>query len=229
MLAEQTLGRWAVGAGAVVLAISGVFGGWEEAEGPPPTGAGVPIDGGAWTVTLHDARLVGELPPMRLPDKENHWIVVVATIEVKTEQTRSIGSVLQLPETEGIDNDEDGLTSARDVVLMRDATIISELHPGMPEKVAFFWERKKNSPVPSELRVVVTAWEYRENTLTLGHEWFPNEDAYTVAGIPVLDKRDANASASPTAGPRPTPSTTPSPRPSGSTSPRPTATVRPSS
>ncbi|WP_162907177.1 hypothetical protein [Allorhizocola rhizosphaerae] len=229
MLAEQTLGRWAAGVGAIVLAVSGVFGGWEKAEGPPPTGPGVAIDGGTWTVTLHDARLVGELGPMKLPRKENHWLAVVATIEVKTDETRPISGVIQLPETAGIDNDEDGLTSARDVMLMRDATIISQLHPGMPEKVVFFWEREKNSPVPSELRLVVTAWEYRENSLTQGNEWFPNEDAYTVASVPVLDKRDATASASPTTGPRPTPSTTPTARPSGSTSPRPTASARPSS
>ncbi len=227
MLAEQTFGRWAIGVFAVMLAISGLFGGWQRAESEP-TKAGVPIDGGPWTVTIADARLVGDMKPMTLRRKENHWIAVVATIEITVDATwTNLREIIQLPQTEGIDNDADGLTSAREIVLVRDSTPISQLNPGMPERVAFFWERNKDSPVPAELRVVVTALEFREETLSLTERWRPNEDAYTLVTADVIDKRGSDPSPSPTgrpsppASPRPTSSSSPSVRPTASASPRP--------
>lgn len=190
-LAEQSTGRLSMGAGAVVLAISGVFGGWAPTPPPPPASIDAPIDGGRWQVTVSGARLVGELKPMSLSKKENYWLVVIATVEIKAEKTvRYLGSIVHLPD----DDDEDGETeSPAGVVLMRDGRKINQLNPGMPEKVAIFFEQPAGRPAPTEITAIIRAYEYRENTLTGGIEWMPNDEGETEVLIPVLDKREAAA------------------------------------
>jgi len=186
-LSEQPMRRWGIGLGALVLAVSGLFGGWKPAPAPPPAAVNSVVDGGSWRVTITGARLVGELKPMVLSDKGNHWVVVLATVEITAERTwKHIHQILTLS---GVDGVKDG--PARDVLLMRDATKISQLNPGLPEKVAFFWEHKAGSPVPTEITVQVQAWQFRVNSLTQGREWMPDDDAMVEVRVPVADRREA--------------------------------------
>lgn len=185
-LAGQGARRWGYGLGAVVLAVSGLFGGWKPAPPPPPAQAGTVIDAGPWRVNIRDARLTGELEPMLLIKKENHFIVVVATTEITGDETwKGISSILELSGVDGVDK-----PYPAGVVLMRDATKIGQLHPGMPEQVAYFWERAAGSPAPTEIIVRVKAYEYRANSLTDHMEWLPLPEADTGVRVPVIDKRE---------------------------------------
>lgn len=187
LLAQQSMGRWSMTFGVLVLGISGLFGGWTPAPPRPPATVDTVIDGGAWRVTILRARLVGDLKPMVLSNDEDHWIVVVAKVEITTEETWThLGQILELPPVQGVEGER-----AAGVVLMRDARRINQLHPAMPEEVAFFWQQKAGSPVPTEITVRVGAREYRMDTLTKADAWMPNDEAEVLVRVPVVDKREA--------------------------------------
>lgn len=189
LLAQQPMRNWSMVFGVVAVAISGLFGGWQPAPPKPPATVNTQIDGGAWKVTVTGVRAVGELKPMVLSDKENHWLVVVADVEITAEKSwTNIGGILELTGVDGVDGER-----AAGVVLMRDARRINLLHPGMPEKVAFFWEQRAGTPLPTEVTVRVTAREYRENSLTKADEWMPDDKGAVLVRAPVVDKREAAA------------------------------------
>lgn len=81
-LAQQSMPRLGIGIGVVALAVSGLFGGLQEATEPAakPVAVGEVADGGPWKVTVTRARLVNDLKPMVLKDKGNRWIVVIAKV-----------------------------------------------------------------------------------------------------------------------------------------------------
>jgi len=201
-LAQLPMFRWGLGLGAIVLAISSLFGGLDTAE-EKNTAVNAEIDGGPWKVTVTGARLVGELPPMRLSDKNNLWIVVLATVEITADHTwSSLGEVVQLAPVEGVKAKVTktlaGTSVQRNVgiVLMRDATRISQLNPGMPEKLAFFWELTGTSKIPAEVKVYIGSMEHRRDNLTSHMSWMDDSARNKPVVVPVVDRRAATAGTS---------------------------------
>jgi hypothetical protein len=201
-LAQQSMRRWAAGLAVVVLAISGLFGGLKEAE-PKPTAVNTEIDAGPWKVKVTGARLVGELKPMTLSEKGNNWIVVLATVEITADTTwRYLNEVVQLAPIDGV-KDPVSKTLAgtpvqrtSGVVLLRDAARIDQLNPGMPEEVAFFWELKAGSKLPTEVKVYIGSRVFREDSLTSRMTWMDSSEDNQHVVVPVVDRREATAAAS---------------------------------
>jgi hypothetical protein len=194
--------RWVLVIAAVSLGLSSAFGGLKDAP-ERPAALDKPFDAGPWTVTITGGRLVGELPPMYLSDKENNWIVVLATIEVTADRTwRYLTPIIQLAPTEGIKQD---LTKNLDrvpyhpaagIVLLRDATKVDQLNPGMPEKLAFFWELEAGAPIPTELKVYLAVRKYREDNLTSKMEWMDHAELNQPVVVPIVDRRAETAASS---------------------------------
>jgi hypothetical protein len=194
--------RWGIGIGVVLVAISGLFGGLNTAP-QRPVALNTAIDAGPWKITVTGARLVGDLPPMHLSDKKNYWIVVLATVEITADRTWNIlGEAVQLAPTRGIKAEPSKTLAGEQVqlndgiVLMRDATQIDQLNPGMPEKLAFFWELESTGPIPTEVKVYVGFRRFRQDGLSGHMNWMDDSEHNKVVVVPVIDRREATAASS---------------------------------
>lgn len=188
-LRETSLRRWGTGIGALALAVSGAFGGLKavEAEPGPAVAADQVIDAGAYRITIKRVALSSEFPAIRLKDKKNHFIVVVATIEVTAKESWSLfREALKLRDVDGM------VDKYPQVALFRDGKILGALQPGMPEDVAFFWER--SGAIPKQANVWALGWTFRKSSLDgsrAAPQWLPDgeDEPRGRVTLPVLDRR----------------------------------------
>lgn len=213
-LAQQSLRRWGAGIAVLALGVSGLFGGLEPVTRTAPVMAvGTAIDGGPGLVTVTKVQLHQNLPPMVLRDKANHWLVVVAKVEITAEESWT--RLTRMVQLSGVDGMVDTLPTP---MLVRDSARTGMLHPGMPEEVAFFWERKAGTPAPKEATVQVNKVVHRKDSLTGSMQWMPEDVPAGEVTLPVVDKRTASPSPSPSPSGK-----SPSPKPPSSKPPSPTA------
>jgi hypothetical protein len=184
--------RLSAAAGVVALGISGLFGGLDPVDPGMPT---VPLNtvdkGSPWNVTVTGVRVVGELEPLRLKDQGDHWIAVLATVEITADESRNdLNDVVRIPEVDGLLADtEQGRGRPDYVYLMRDAVNGPYLHPGLPEKLAFIWEQRASTPVPATATVEIWGKTRRADSLTGHQEWLDAGARAVVPDVPVQDKR----------------------------------------
>jgi hypothetical protein len=176
-----------LGLGALALAVSGLFGGLGTTRDSTPTvKLGAAIDGGPWRVTFLRARLFNELPPLSLQKKGDRWLAIVATVEVTTAESRNdMNDILRVPAVPGLLSKPPSY-----VVLARDATNVSYLNPGMPEKIGFFWEQSADSPAPTEVDVRMLGKIQRADSLTGHLNWFDDPTARAQIHLTVDDQRN---------------------------------------
>jgi hypothetical protein len=187
---RRTPAQWLVYLTAgVALAVSAAFGGWQpvshsKAEIKP----GVLDAGKPWNVTVVTARLLQDLEPaVYLKDKQDHWLVVIAEVEITDDHSRiDVSRIIRIPDATGV-----VWTSPGDfpdqVLLSRDGTQVEALHPGMKERVAYLWEQKPDS-LPTQLDVDIMGMTWRKNSLTDSYEWLDLAVRASLT-VPVEDKR----------------------------------------
>jgi hypothetical protein len=226
-LLDAAAPRLSLVAVVVALGVSGLFGGWEAVPAAPEHrfAAGVPIDGGPWRVEVIEAKVAGDMPPLRRQDEKNRWVYVIANVTITAHESITLTKhILRLSGVEGILTEE-----PYDMALDRDKRVIRRLHPNMPEKVIFFWEQDGDAPLPTSLTVLVQARTFRADSLSGEVKWMDDDEVSGRVTIPVIDNR---ATAKPTPSVAATPSVSPkagaSPRPSRSPRPSPSKSVRPS-
>ncbi|MBB5870604.1 hypothetical protein F4553_003983 [Allocatelliglobosispora scoriae] len=213
------LQRLGVVIGVVALAISGLFGGLRAAEDPPVATAAVDqvVDGGPWRVTVTGARLLNDMPTLHLRDPGNYWVVVLVTVEITEKE--GWGVLSKFFDMPPLADKPDQFPT---IMLVRDGSQPNRLQPGMPEKLAFFWEQSAGTPPPTALTLSVPKSTYRESFITGYMEWLPDLDddlkpVYAAKlTVPVVDKRIAP---SPSAAPSSSPPVSPSVSPSASVKP----------
>jgi hypothetical protein len=178
--------RWlAAGGAVVVLAISGLFGGLDrvDAGGVPTVAVGAVDRGEPWNVTVTGVRLLADQPPLHASRPGDRWLAVVATVEVTADGSRGdVADILRVSGAQGL-RDE----APETVLLVRDYTP-AQLHPGLPEKVAFFWEQAPDAPVPTQVTVGIVGKTHRIDTLTGAREWLEAAVRAKVRA-PVEDRR----------------------------------------
>lgn len=179
--------RWlGMSAGVTALAVSGIFGGLEAVHQPKlPTVEVKAVDRGSpWNVTVIRARLITDLAPLKPQTAGNHWLGVVATVEITADESRKdLDAVLRLPGVAGLTSEKPAY-----VVLMRDATQPVQLNPGMPEELAFVWEQSAATPTPTDVTAVIYGKTYRLDSIANKMAWLdPEPRAQVVA--PVEDRR----------------------------------------
>jgi hypothetical protein len=192
---RRTPAQWLVySCCGVALVVSAAFGGWQKVDSAePPLKPGDVNAGKPWNVKVETVRLLGNLEPaVYLKNKQDHWLAVIATIEITdTRSHTDIAQIIQVPNAVGLykafptgtylDNYADN------VLVSRDATRVWALNPGMPERLAFLWEQKPDA-LPKEVDVSIIGMTWRENTLTNDYEWMDDEPRATLT-VPVQDKR----------------------------------------
>jgi len=182
--ARSRLKAWiAAGAGsAAAVAVAGLMGAFGTLHKPPQALPPVskPIRTGQWLATPRRAYLGGNGVyglPLRPGDKA---LVVELELENRTAQSSKDYFDLLRPLTPV---GEPG--SKPFVVLTRDDTMSPELHPGLPERMAYVWTMPGDAVPPAEIAMAVTGKVYKaQDNLNGTPGWFRPHDLGTLA-LPV--------------------------------------------
>ena len=187
--------RWSPQRVALVLVIVAAlaivpFGGWSAAvdgpTGPLPRQALDEVSEGLpWNVTITGGRLLDDQPPLlRATTPGNRWVIILATVEVTADTSRSdTADILRISGAEGL------VTEAPDTVaIVSDLTTHPYLHPGLPESVLFAWEQSASAPVPTEVEVTIFSKTFRPDTLSGMRQWL-DWTPRAVVRVPIVDRR----------------------------------------
>jgi hypothetical protein len=179
----------------VSVALSAAFGGWQAVAQPKvELKPGVVDAGKPWNVKVVTARLLQDLEPaVYLQNKEDHWLAVIAEVEITDDHSHiDVNRIIRIPTATGIVIDSPSGTSfdeyPYEVLLARDGTRVESLHPGMTERVAFLWEQKPDA-LPNQIDVNIMGMTWRKNSLTDSYEWL-DEAVRASLTVPVEDKRN---------------------------------------
>jgi hypothetical protein len=211
--------RWlGLAFGSLVLGISGLFGGLDEVQ--DPTVDAIKLDqmvpGSPFNVTIHSVRVADEAPRVKHAEAGARWIIVEATLENTDTETNLLADrSLRIAGVEGVKKpgaDKDLEERPDSIVLVRDGGLATQVMPGLPIRVGFFWEQSAGARVPTNVEVIVMNLTKRPQAAD-GQVWWFDDKAVASLRTPVNYTRNASPS--------------PSARPTASTSARPTTSARP--
>jgi hypothetical protein len=212
--------RWlGLAVGGLVLGISGLFGGLDDVGDPNVDTIDFEqtVPGSPFNVTIHSVRVADEAPRIKHAEAGTRWIIVEATLENTDTETNLLASrALRIGGVDGVKKpgaDEDIEELPDRVLLVRDGGLASQVMPGLPIRVGFFWEQSASAPVPTTVEVIVMNMTKRPQAADQQVWWF---DAKPVASLRTPVNYTRNASPSPTL-----------PSATGSVSARPTTSARP--
>lgn len=188
-------------AGAVVLLVSGLFGGLREApvEAAEPLKVGSPHKAEPFTLTVDRARWTSDLGEIGKTERGRYLIVIV---KVRTDADRSVNlgvlqQALALQSAKGIYNSMGGdkiVASEKakpSVHALPDGTRMSVLPPGLTYELAYIWEQKASEPVPAKLSVASRSHTWRQSSLDDQMSWF-DETIDAVGTVPVTEAKAAS-------------------------------------
>lgn len=183
-------------AGAVVLLVSGLFGGLREApvEAAESLVVGRAHESEPFTLTIERARWTSDLGEIGKTERGRYLIVIV---KVRTDADRSVDlSVLQeaialkgLAGTYAAMGGDKVVPSEKakpSVYVLADGTRMSALTPGLTYELAYVWEQSSNEPVPAELTVASRSHTWRQSSLDDQMNWF-DETVDAVGTVPVKE------------------------------------------
>jgi hypothetical protein len=189
---RTTLKSWiTAGAGtAAALTIAGLFGGFAALPAPPvpdlPTGEA--IEAGQWRVLPIRAYL-GTDDPYGVPLKpEQKALVFEVDLTNRTaESTKDFFELFAL--AGGVGREKPF------IALTRDSTLSPDLHPGMPERMAYVWPLPGDAAVPPRVSITVTAKVYKPRDNLYGAPGWFNPHVVGTITLPVADVRTARTNA----------------------------------
>jgi hypothetical protein len=152
--------RWLGGGiAAIVLLVSGAFGGFDKVtpakQELPSFTVDQAFEAGGWRITVHTVRALDELKPINHQEETGwRWIIVVATVELTDlgKSTLFYNKALQIHGIEGVP-----AQFADHVALTTDAKENTSLQPGVPTRLGYFWEQRTTAPIPPQVQVGIFA------------------------------------------------------------------------
>ncbi|GGD19500.1 hypothetical protein [Nocardioides daphniae] len=170
-----SLRQAAIGVATVVVLASGAFGGLATAQKPPAhddLSPGEQVSVGPFDLTVHRARWVSDLGP-GFDAPEGRYVALVVTLEntsdhpVAMDDVERVITATDLPGTydEFGRPADDGEVAPPQVVVLADATRLSQAQPGLAYEAAFLWDQSGDVEAPTELSFSLVALERRGSTL----------------------------------------------------------------
>jgi hypothetical protein len=131
----------------------------------PDVAQATPVRSGPFEVTVKG---LGSQAPLALSDPANHWIVVVARVELTaTRSWPGLPVLLRLPDVTGLVSQEP------QVYLVRDGSTGGPLQPGLPEDLAYCWEQRAGTPAPTQAKVDIGRYVALAQNPAGQQQWAP--------------------------------------------------------
>lgn len=177
-----TLRQVLLGAAAVVVLASGLFGGLAAAapDGPAELTAGEQVSAAPFDLTIERARWVSDLGE-DVATPRGRYVALVATVENTSDHPVHVGTLsdaVRLKDVEGIytTSFEDTTGPSEDadpqVLLLSDGTSLSPVAPGLTFEVVLLWDQSTAVEPPTEVGVVVNAQTWRTSRIDEQEYWF---------------------------------------------------------
>lgn len=186
-VAARSVRQLVLAAGAVVLLLSGAFGGLRQAEPDQPTRLVTDQSHRSTPFDLTVKRVVwsDDLGEALGPSEFGRYLVVFA--DVSTQEDRSVrAAVLQeavrFEGLEGFRKSQFGAEAVHSeeplprIVVTADQVELSELGPGLTYEVAFIWEQRTSEPLPTDVNLVTRSQQFRQSSLEETSDWFDASD-----------------------------------------------------
>lgn len=186
-LAARSVRQLVLAVGAVVLLISGAFGGLAQAEPDqrPRLVVDKPHTSAPFDITIKGVRWSEDLGEVIGPSDFGRYLLVFA--DVSTDEDMSIeasivGEALRIQGLKGFRKSRYSMDKVRSeypaprLVVAEDQVDLSELGPGLTYEVAFIWEQRLSEPLPSSVSLVSRTQQFRQSRLEEGSFWFDVTD-----------------------------------------------------
>jgi hypothetical protein len=183
--ARSRLKTWlTAGAGTVAaIMVAGLLGAFGSLQKPPAVfPAGRPIETGQWLATPLRAYIVADRiygVPMKPGQKA---LVLEAELGNRTARSSKDYFTLFIPVPPPGDPADKPL-----IALTRDSTLSPELHPGLPERMAFVWPLPAGAAPPKTLMLIVNTQVYKARDNLYGTPGWYNEHELGRVELPVGD------------------------------------------
>ena len=159
---------------AMAVGVLGLTGGLDPVSKPPPAplptvAVSQAVDAGPWRASVTNAAAAKDFGSFK-PKTEGNWLLAVAVrIEVTgpdSVRASLLNQIARLPEFAGlVDNREPdqrvGGAEPLAVLLIRDASNLEYINPGLPERVAYIFEVTAGTPVPKQVVVALSGYTAR--------------------------------------------------------------------
>ena len=196
-LAARSFRQIVFAVGAVILLLSGAFGGLSQTE-PDDERAALTVDEPHLSepirLTVKRVAWSDDLGEVLGPSEFGRYLLVIA--DVSTNQDRSVDSfvvreTLRMQGLKGLAKSQLSKDPVRSedadpqVIVTADRTRLSEIGPGLTYEVAFVWEQKKSEPLPDTIDLLTRSHQFRRSSLDDQENWFGSSDdaigTFTVA------------------------------------------------
>jgi hypothetical protein len=188
---RTTLKAWlAAGAGtAAAILVAGLLGAFAALPAPPVPDlpADQPIDAGQWRVLPIRAYFSANGPyGAPLKPEQQALVLEVGMTNRTAESTKDYFDVFAL--AAGAASNEQPF-----VVLARDSTLSPDLHPGMPERMAYVWALARDASIPARISLSVTAKIFKPRDNLYGTPGWFNPHVVGTFSLAIADRQIAEA------------------------------------
>ena len=183
-IATRSLRQLVLGTGALLLLVSGLFGGLARAE-PDELDtlvAGRTVETAPFDITVTKVGWATDLGEVLGESEVGRFLVVYATITSTEKQSVDgfvLGEAVRLQGLKGFVKSPAGgdelvaSDEARPNLVVRDDQVTFDvLNPGLTYDVAYIWEQNAEAPVPSTVDVTVYDHGFRQSSIDDQENWF---------------------------------------------------------
>lgn len=195
-LAARSIRQLVLGVGALVLLVSGLFGGLRKADAEPVAALKVDrmLTVEPLQLTVERARWTGDLgDPIGPARGGKRFLTVFAKIRSTSDQSLDSFVVQEALRIDGLSGfaksqtSDDAVPSEKAtprVVVASDAVDLGNLNPGLTYEVAFIWEQSLSEPLPASLDLAAYQHGFRQSSLDDQENWFDSSVA-SVGTVPL--------------------------------------------
>lgn len=183
-IATRPLRQLVLGAGALLLLVSGLFGGLARAEPDEieTLKAGRTVETAPFDVTVTRAGWTTDLGETLGKSEVGRFLVVYATIRSTEKQSVDgfvVGEAIRIRGLKGFpkyQGDADELVvsdEAKPKLVVRDDQVTMDaLNPGLTYELAYIWEQTDDAPVPRTVDLTVYDHSFRQSSLDEQENWW---------------------------------------------------------
>ncbi len=196
-LAARSVRQLLLGAGAVVLLVSGLFGGLRRAETDErprlvldQAHQSAPLD-----ITVKRVLWSDDLGEVIGPSEFGRYLLVFADVSTDEDTAINVSVVKEALRFQGLEGFRRSQSDSREarseeadprVLVTEDQVDLSVLGPGLTYEVAFIWEQRKAESLPSTAGLITRSHQYRQSSLEEESDWFDATDD-AVGRFPVTE------------------------------------------